>query len=87
MSWKVDLSQSAAKWLRKADPQVARRIRDVLRVIESLEDPGSKGKSLSGNLVGLWRYRVGDYRIICDIRDRELVIIAVEIGKRDSIYD
>lgn len=86
MSWQVSLSPDAAKWLRKADPQVARRIRDVLRVVETLDEPRSRGKALTGNLAGLWRYRVGDYRIICDIRDDELVIIALEIGKRDSVY-
>lgn len=86
MSWRVSLSPETAKWLRKADQQTARRIRDVLRVVGSLEDPRSRGKALTGNLVGLWRYRVGDYRIICDIRDDELLIIALEVGKRDSIY-
>lgn len=86
MSWQVSFSPDAAKWLRKVDPQVARRVRDVLRVIGRLDEPRSRGKALTGNLVGLWRYRVGDYRIICDIRDDELVIVALEIGKRDSVY-
>ncbi len=41
---------------------------------------------LTGNLAGLWRYRVGDYRIICDILDEELVVLALDVDKRDSIY-
>ena len=86
MNWQISLSPNAAKWIRKADPQVARRIRDALRVIGSMENPRDRGKALSGNLAGLWRYRVGDYRIICDIRDSEFVILALEIGKRGSIY-
>lgn len=87
MSWQISLSPDAAKWLRKADPQVARRVRDALRAIGSMDSPRDRGKALSGNLAGLWRYRVGDYRLICDIRDDELVILALEIGKRDSIYN
>jgi len=86
VSWQLGLSPEAAKWLRKADPQVARRIRGSLRAIASLEDPRTKGKGLTGPLAGLWRYRVGDYRIICDIREDELVIVALEIGKRSRIY-
>lgn len=85
--WHVELSPQAAKWIRKADPQTAQRIRDVLRAIASLDNPRSRGKGLTGNLAGLWRYRVGAYRIICDIRDSELVILALDIGRRDQIYD
>lgn len=73
--------------MRKADPTTAQRIRDVLRAVASLENPRSRGKGLTGNLAGLWRYRIGDYRIICDIRDQELVILALDIGRRDQIYD
>ncbi|MFT4295324.1 MAG: type II toxin-antitoxin system RelE/ParE family toxin [Micropruina sp.] len=86
MSWRVALSPEAAEWLRKADPQVARRIRDALRMVASLDDPRSRGKGLTAGLAGLWRYRVGDYRVICDIRDRELVILALDVGKRDEVY-
>ncbi|MFA5607450.1 MAG: type II toxin-antitoxin system RelE/ParE family toxin [Leucobacter sp.] len=86
MSWQVSLSPQVAKWLRKSDPQVAKRIRDVLRAIGSLENPRDRGKMLTGNLAGLWRYRVGDYRIICDILDEELVVLALDVDKRDSIY-
>ena len=87
MTWRVELSPAAAKWMRKADRQVAIRIRDALAAVASLDDPRTRGKGLSGTLAGLWRYRVGDYRIICDIRDGEMVIIAIEIGARDGIYD
>ena len=85
--WNVRLSTQAAKSMRKADPTTAQRIRDVLRAVASLENPRSRGKGLTGNLAGLWRYRIGDYRIICDIRDQELVILALDIGRRDQIYD
>lgn len=52
----------------------------------SLEDPRDAGKALTGNLRTYWRYRVGDYRVICEIRDTELVIVAVEIGHRREVY-
>ena len=71
----------------KADPPISRRIRDALSAIAALNDPRSRGKALTAGLAGLWRYRVGDYRIICDIQDDELVILAVEMGKRDHIYN
>lgn len=87
MTWTIELSPEAAKWLRKADPSVARRIRDALRIVATLDDARSRGKALTGSLAGLWRYRVGDCHIICDIRDGDLVILALRIGNRDSVYD
>ncbi len=57
-----------------------------MRDIGKLDDPRSRGKALTSNLVGLWRYRVGDYRVICDINDRELLILALDIGHRREIY-
>nr|WP_245554963.1 type II toxin-antitoxin system RelE/ParE family toxin [Nesterenkonia alba] len=68
--------------LRKLDPQVARRLRSALRAVASLDDPRARGKALTGNLAGHWRYRVGDYRIVCDIQDEKLVIVALDLGHR-----
>lgn len=50
------------------------------------ENPRQHGKALSGDLAGLWRYRIGNYRLICIIEDDKLIILAVSIGKRDGIY-
>lgn len=86
MSWRVELD-SAVQQLRKLDPQVARRLRDTLRALATLEDPRARGKALTGPLKGYWRYRVGDYRIICDIQDEKLIIIALDLGHRREIYD
>lgn len=72
--------------LRKMDKQVARRIRGELEGIAKLDDPRSRGKALVGNLAGLWRYRVGDYRIICDIEDDVLVVLVVDVAHRGSVY-
>jgi len=54
--------------------------------LANLDNPRQYGKSLEGKFKGLWRYRVGNYRIICDIRDTEVLIIAVEIGHRSKVY-
>ncbi|EHI50135.1 type II toxin-antitoxin system RelE family toxin [Aeromonas salmonicida] len=51
-----------------------------------LENPRDAGKALTGNLRTYWRYRVGDYRVVCDIRDNDLVIVAVIIGHRSEVY-
>lgn len=72
--------------MRKADPFVAGLISCALEEIASLDDPRSRGKALTGSLSGLWRYRVRNYRIICDITKNKLLINVVKIGKRDEIY-
>lgn len=68
------------------DKQTARRIRNELVEMAKLEDPRSRGKALTGNLAGLWRYRVGDYRIICDIEDGVLLILVVDVAHRREVY-
>lgn len=54
--------------------------------VSGLDDPRSRGKALTGNLTGLWRYRVGDYRVVCDIEDGRLVIVVVDLGHRSRVY-
>ena len=66
MTWQVSLSPDAARWLRKADPNVARRIRDTLRSVAELDDPRSRGRALTGRLSGLWRYDIGKRDSIYD---------------------
>lgn len=86
LTWTIRLSEKAFKSLKKMDKPVARRIYKELRALERIEDPRSKGKALTGMLSGLWRYRVGDYRIICDIEDSVMVILAIRIDHRKNIY-
>lgn len=86
MAWTIEVSEKAVRALRKMDKQTARRIRDELEEIAKLEDPRSRGKALVGNLAGLWRYRVGDYWIICDIEDARLVILVVDVAHRREVY-
>lgn len=85
--WVLEYYPDAARWLRKADPQTARRIRNNLKAVIATGDPRIRGKALTGRLAGMWRYRIGDYRVICDIQDAKLVVLIVEVGKRDHIYD
>jgi mRNA interferase RelE/StbE len=88
MAWTVQINDNALKQLEKLGKAEARRIRDYLRDrIAPLPDPRQLGKSLIGSKLGeLWRYRVGDYRIICELQDDELIVLVVEIGHRREVY-
>lgn len=70
------------------DRQIARRIVDFMdERIAGQADPRSSGKALTGPLLGAyWRYRVGDYRIICSIQDGALCVLVIEIGNRREVY-
>jgi mRNA interferase RelE/StbE len=87
MKWTINFDKYAFKSLSKIDKNAQTKILNFLKVdLLSLESPRQKGKALQGKFKGLWRYRVGDYRIICNIIDNELVIIAVEIDHRSRVY-
>ncbi len=87
MAWKIDYSDSARQQLRKLDRPTAKRILDYMdERIAPLKDPRSTGKALTGPIGEFWRYRVGNYRIICDIQDNALLVLVVRIGKRSEIY-
>lgn len=87
MAWRVDYTRTARDRLRKLDKQVARRILDYMdERIAASDNPRSAGKALSGPLGGLWRYRVGDCRVICEIQDDVLRVLVIEIGNRREVY-
>ncbi|CAL1241922.1 type II toxin-antitoxin system RelE family toxin [Candidatus Methylocalor cossyra] len=87
MRWTVKLSEHAARTIEKLDKPHRDRIRRFLREeLSGLDDPRAKGKPLQGGLRGLWRYRVGDYRIVCEIRGHEFVVLVVKIGHRRDVY-
>ena len=87
MIWTIEYTRTAESQLRKLDRQVARRILDYLDdKIAPLENPRTRGKALTGVLGELWRYRIGDYRVICEIRDNTLRVLVVEVGHRKKIY-
>jgi len=87
LGWTVEYAETAKGQLRKLDKQMARRIVDFMdERIAVLEDPRSTGKALVGPLGGLWRYRIGDCRVICDIQDGALRVLVVQVGNRREIY-
>ena len=71
---------------RKLDRPTLLRIKTYLDEVCALDDPRSRGKGLTGNLSGYWRYRIGDYRVLAEIRDHELVIVAIDMGHRSTVY-
>jgi len=83
----VVYSEKARKQLAKFDNSIKKRILDYMDEVAKLKDPRERGKMLVGNMLGFWRYRVGDYRILCRIRDTDLVISVVEVGHRREVYD
>lgn len=87
MSYKLILSKKFIKQLSKIDKADSQKILKYLNNnIQGITNPRSYGKQLKGNLDGLWRYRVGKYRIIVEIKDNELLVLATEVGIRGSIY-
>ena len=88
MSWVCKFDRRALRELNKLDPQSKQQIIAYLEErIETNEDPRRFGKALKANLSGLWRYRVGNYRIICRIVDNELIVLILVVGHRKTIYE
>ncbi len=83
---KVILTDTFKKQLKKLDAAISKRVLDYLEQVELLDNPRSRGKALTSNLADLWRYRVSDYRILCRIRDDELIITVIEIAHRSTVY-
>ena len=88
MAWSVELAQSADRELGKLDHQHRKRILKFLHErVAKLEDPRSLGKALRGSRLGeFWKYRVGDYRLICKIEDDRLIVLVLRVGHRREIY-
>jgi mRNA interferase RelE/StbE len=88
MTWNVEFSDSAAREIAKLDPQHRNRILKFLQTrVAKLQDPHSIGQALQGPKLGeFWKYRVGDYRLICKIEDERLLVLVVRIGHRREIY-
>ena len=87
MVWTIDYTDKAIVQLSKLDRQSAKRFMKFLdERLAQLDDPRSTGKALTGPLGGLWRYRIGDYRVIRSIEDAILKILVVEAGHRKDIY-
>lgn len=87
MIWRLETSRNFDKEFKKLDGYTQRVIQSwIAKNIKNTSDPRSHGKALAGNLAGLWRYRIGDYRLIAQIRDEKFVILAISVGHRSKIY-
>lgn len=88
MAWKIELDASAIKELKKLGKPAASSVLKYLETrIATEEDPRRFGKALMGDKLGLWRYRVADYRIICRIEDERLIVLVVRVGHRKDVYE
>jgi mRNA interferase RelE/StbE len=86
LAWTIEYTEGARKALRKLDRQVAKRVVDYMDYRVAVGNPRTLGKALHASLEDYWSYRVGAYRLVCEIRDRTLVVLVVEIGHRSDIY-
>jgi mRNA interferase RelE/StbE len=87
LAWTIEITRTAEKQIKKlgrtAQASVVRFLRERL---QPAEDPRQWGRPLQGEKRGLWRYRVGDYRLICDIQDEKITVIVLEVGHRKDVY-
>ena len=87
MAWQIEFTPEAEKQLAKIDRQSAKRITNFLRErIAAAENPRSLGKALKEVLREFWRYRIGDYRIMCRIEDDRLLVLVVRVAHRREVY-
>ena len=88
MKYTILFTEKAKKQLKKLDKHVAALILGWLeKNIQNCENPRIHGKGLVENKSGQWRYRIGDYRVICEIKDKEVIVLLLEIGHRKEIYE
>ena len=87
MVYNIVYEVQAAKQLKKLPKNIAAKILDYMDEIALLEQPSQRGKPLSSNLAGYWRYRVGDYRVVCKIENEILLIAVIKLGHRKDIYE
>ena len=88
MAWKIEVTETAKKQLAKLDHQVQSEIVRYLRErIRTDEDPRRFGAPLGKELAGRWKYRVGAYRLICEIQDERVLVLVLMVGHRSQVYD
>lgn len=85
--WQVEISRTAEKQISKLNRVAQASILRFLRErVQFAENPRQWGKPLHGDQCGLWRYRIGDYRLICDIQDEKITVLVLRVGHRKDIY-
>lgn len=87
MGWRIEISELARKQLSKLDKVVASRIVAFLHErVASHADPRATGKPLKGELKAYWRYRVGDWRVLCEVKDECVTLLVLHVGHRRDVY-
>ena len=85
--WRIEITRTAERQMIKVDRPAQRSIQRFLRDrLTPADDPRQWGRPLHGEKRGLWRYRVGDYRLICDIQDEKITALVLEVGHRKDVY-
>jgi mRNA interferase RelE/StbE len=85
--WAIEIARTAERQIKKLDAPAQKSIVRFLRErLKSADNPRQRGKPLHGDKRGLWRYRVGDYRLICDIQDEKITVLVLEVGHRRDVY-
>lgn len=86
MAWTLEFDPAAVKQLAKLDKPVRQRLIGFLE--DRINDnPRTLGKALTGGLSGYWRYRVGDYRMVCELLDGRMVVLVLKVGHRSIVYE
>jgi len=86
-TWRIEITRTASKQITKLDRRAQEAILSFLRErLSPADNPRQWGRALQGEKRGLWRYRVGDYRLICDIQDERITILVLELGHRKDVY-
>lgn len=84
--WQLRTAPQFAREARQLDRQVLTKVKTYLEGVCELDDPRQRGKGLTANLTSYWRYRLGDWRVLVEIRDTELVIVAITIRHRSEVF-
>jgi len=88
LAWTIEYDPRALRDLKKLDRPIQREILDYMdERVATANDPRDFGKPLRSSKFGLWRYRVRDYRIICELQEKRLVVLVVAVRHRSTIYD
>ena len=88
MSYSIETTPRFDKEFKKLDKYTQKLIKAwINKNLVGTDNPRAHGKGLTSNRSGQWRYRIGDYRLICQIQDNELVILALTVGHRSKVYD
>lgn len=86
-TWRIKITRTAERQITKLDRQTQKAIlRFLVERLSPADNPRQWGRALQGEKRGLWRYRVGDYRLICHIQDEKITVLVLEVGHRKDVY-